>query len=94
MATGNVGSILSNDLTIEIGSNDLLQLLQFLQTYQGITNIEMKGSIIECNAHNDTNIAELNRNAFSKNISLTHLVARKTRLEEEFLKITGKPSKN
>jgi ABC-2 type transport system ATP-binding protein len=94
MASGNVGSILSNDLTIEIASSDLLQLSQFLQMYQGITNVEMKGQIIECNAHVDTNIAELNRNALSKNIALTHLVARKTRLEEEFLKITGKPSNN
>ncbi|MDA8693256.1 ABC transporter ATP-binding protein [Saprospiraceae bacterium] len=94
MASGNVGSILSNDLTIEIASNDLTQLSQFLQVYQGITNVEMKGKIIECNAHVDTDVAELNRNAFSKNISLTHLVARKTRLEEEFLKITGKASKN
>jgi len=94
MASGNVGSILSTDLTLELGSTDLMQLKNFLAAQQGITNINMIGAIIECNAKEDINVADLNRAAFAQNISLTHLVARKTRLEEEFLKITGNPSKN
>jgi ABC-type multidrug transport system ATPase subunit len=93
MASGNVGSILSTDLTLELASTDMMQLNQFLSSYQGISNINKVGAIIECNAKEDINIADLNRAAFTQNISLTHLVARKTRLEEEFLKITGNPSK-
>ena len=34
------------------------------------------------------NVAELNMAAFQKEIVLTHMVARKRRLEEEFLEIT------
>ncbi len=94
MASGNVGSILSTDLTLELASDDMVLLSQFLTAHPGISNIKKVGAVIECNAKEDINVADINKAAFAQNISLTHLVARKTRLEEEFLKITGNPSKN
>ena len=94
MASGNVGSILSTDLTLELASDDMVLLSQFLTAHPGISNIKKIGAVIECNAKEDINVADINKAAFAQNISLTHLVARKTRLEEEFLKITGNPSKN
>ncbi len=94
MASGNVGSILSTDLTLELASDDMVQLSHFLTAHPGISNIKKIGAVIECNAKEDINVADINKAAFAQNISLTHLVARKTRLEEEFLKITGNPSKN
>jgi len=89
MASGNVGSILSTDLTLELAAADMTGLTRFLEAYDGIRNITKSGSIIECNAVESLDAAELNAKAYQNNIKLTHLVSRKTRLEEEFLKITG-----
>lgn len=89
MASGNVGSILSTDLTLEVATADMSSLVSFLEAYEGIRNVIQKGNIIECNAVETLDVAEFNAKAFQSNIKLTHLVSRKTRLEEEFLKITG-----
>ena len=89
LATGPVGSILSNDMFLELWSPDHEKLMGFLRSKQGIKNIELKDKIIECTADESLDIASFNAEAHSNGISLTHLVSRKRRLEEEFLEITG-----
>ena len=89
LASGPVGAILSSDITIELGSSDINQLHSFLTNLGVLQNIDRKGDVLECNAPEDYDIGQLNAKAFEQGIQLTHLVARKRRLEEEFLEITN-----
>ena len=43
---------------------------------------------LEAQMEKSHSVAEINKLAFDKGVTLTHLVARKQRLEEEFLEIT------
>lgn len=87
-ASGPVGAILSDDITIEIGSDNQQQLFDFLQTYPGILAITDKGTYYDCTAKKSISAPELNAMAISKGIAINRFVARKQRLEEEFLQIT------
>jgi len=89
LAHGNVGSILSNDITIEIGASNQQALIDFLNNYPKIKGLDIKNSIIECMAEEDIDVAEMNMAAMRSGISLTHLYAKKRSLEQEFLEITS-----
>lgn len=89
LATGSVGSILSNDKTIEISAIDVDRLEGFLRSMPNIKSIRAHKGILECAVDNDTNIGEFSRRISNEGIILTHLVARNKRLEEEFLEITN-----
>ncbi|MDG2448898.1 MAG: ATP-binding cassette domain-containing protein [Saprospiraceae bacterium] len=88
LATGLVGSILSDDITIEVGSHDLDQLATVLSEFSNIENLSRKNTWLECTIPSDTNVEELNKFLFSKGIVTNHFVSRKRKLEEEFLEIT------
>ena len=88
LATGSVGSILSDDITVELQSEDLASLHSFVQTVPWITKSKQVDGRIEALMENTHSVAEINKLAFDKGVVLTHLVARKQRLEEEFLEIT------
>lgn len=88
LATGTVGSILSNDITVEINSEDTESLSSFLETYAGATNVQRKNGNLEFTLSEDIPVSQLSQELFKKGLVLTHLVARKRRLEEEFLEIT------
>lgn len=93
MESGSIGSILSDDITLEIDAENKDLLLGFLRSRQDIKSVNPKANYIECIADKGLSAAEINYAAFKSNIKLTHLVARKTKLEEEFLTITGNKSK-
>lgn len=88
LATGPVGSILSNDKLIELWAENKDQLIAFLRSNQQIKNIDVKEGMIECTTSAELNAAELNAAALNQGIRLSHLVSRTRRLEEEFLEIT------
>jgi len=88
LATGLVGSILSEDITVEIGASDLDELVNTLSDYSVIKNISRKNEWVECEVDSDQGISEINRFLFEKDIVINHLVSRKRNLEEEFLEIT------
>ena len=90
LATGPVGSILSNDITIEISSDNNEVLMDFLSGYNGILSAKKVGPHIECSAEEGLVISELNQALYNNGIKVDHLVSRKRRLEEEFLEITNK----
>jgi len=48
-----------------------------------------KAQFIEFQVDEDMSVLDINRNAHNQGLILTHLVARKRKLEEEFLQITG-----
>jgi len=89
LATGNVGSILSNDISIEIAAENLSDLALFLSNFPLIKKVRPIGNIIECSAEDGLDVADLNIAAVNKGIRLTHLVAKQRSLEQEFLEITS-----
>jgi len=88
MATGSVGSILSDDMTIEVGAMDNTQLLDLLRAYPGVNGITQVNKYLECSVDPSFDISQLNRAAINQGIDINRLIARKKRLEEEFLQIT------
>jgi len=89
LASGPVGSILSSDMTIEIGSSDNQGLIQQLEKEPLIKSIKVANGIIECTAEVGTSTAMITKMASQSGIDITHLVSRKRKLEEEFLEITN-----
>ena len=88
LATGRVGSILSDDIVIEISAEDDQALMGFLKSYPWVKKISKKSKFFECTIEKSHNGVELNQLAFQHNITLSHLVMRQKNLEEEFLQIT------
>lgn len=90
LATGPVGSIINSDITVELAAADMDKLKAFLGTLSIVKRLEQKGKTIEIGIDQYIDHADINRMAFEQGILLTHFVARKKRLETEFLEITSK----
>lgn len=88
LAQGNVGSIINDDITIEIASEDLFSLKNFLSDIPAISQVEQQSNKLILSVDPSFSAAELNQLAFQKGLILTHLVARSKSLETEFLEIT------
>ena len=88
LATGSVGSILTSDTTIEIGSSDLERLRSVLSEINIINDIKDIGGLLECTIVDEEKYESIVKTCLEKGIVPTHLVKRKRRLEEEFLEIT------
>jgi ABC-2 type transport system ATP-binding protein len=56
----------------------------------GLNKHHKKGDILEFQVDKSLSSSEVNKQALSNGIELSHLVLRKQRLEEEFLQITSK----
>ena len=89
LATGPVGSILSNDITLEIGSENLEELERWLRSQSYVKTMTRMKDFIECQIDQHVKVSEISAHANMSNIQLTHFVARKRRLEEDFLEITA-----
>jgi len=87
MAIGPVGSILSNDIVLELSCTNNTSLMEFLKTQELIKSVEMKSGFIECIADPSTDVAVLSERLFQMGFVLLHMVVRKQKLEEEFLQI-------
>jgi len=90
LATGPIGAILHSNVTLELASDDMDMLQQTLESIDHVSDIQMKKSWVECSVPEDTKVSEFSSLLYSKGIAPTRLVARKRRLEEEFLEITKK----
>jgi ABC-type multidrug transport system ATPase subunit len=90
LATGPVGSIINSDITVELAATDMDKLKAFLGTLPIVKRLEEKGKTIEIGIDQYIDHSDINRMAFEQGILLTHFVARKKRLETEFLEITSK----
>lgn len=88
LATGSVGSILSDKVTLELQAEDLSKLSSFLTNIPWLEQARQVGEKLEAQMEQGHSVAEVNKLAFDNGITLTHLVSRKQRLEEEFLEIT------
>lgn len=92
LATGPVGSILSNDVTVEVSSSNIPMLKNLVSSVEWIHSVKQEKEKLEFQMKENHNAEEINRLAYSNNIILNHLVSRKKKLEEEFLEITGNGS--
>ena len=88
MATGSVGSILSDDMIIEVGALNQELLIEVLKNYTGINKVRKVNQHLECSVDPTFDISRLNSVAINQGVKINRLVARKTRLEEEFLQVT------
>jgi ABC-2 type transport system ATP-binding protein len=90
LATGPVGSIINSDITVELAANDMTKLKTFLADLPFVKRLDLNGKIIEILIDKDEDHSVINQMAFDQGLLLTHFVARKKRLETEFLEITSK----
>lgn len=88
LASGPVGSILSNDRTVIISSSDNYKLMTILKSIPEIKSISEVDGRLECIAVEEVSISDINRQAVNNGIDIQHLENRKRKLEEEFLEIT------
>lgn len=88
LATGPVGSILNNDITVEINASDRERLAIALRNMLKSDSLVERKHWIECQVDDSTDIEAFSRQLYSEGIIPTHLVVRRRKLEEEFLTIT------
>lgn len=88
LATGPVGAILSNDITIEVDARNREALALSLQRIAKDGRILKKALWLECQISDTTDIEALSSQLYKQGVIPTHLVMRKRKLEEEFLTIT------
>ena len=90
LATGPVGSIINSDITVEVAAADMEKLKDFLMALPILKRFDQNGKFFEIGIDQNADHSIINKKAFENGILLTHFVARKKRLETEFLEITAK----
>lgn len=88
--TGTVGSIINDDVAVELSSQDLDVLKNWLSSRSYIKGVSDNGKIIEAIISSDVDPVIINREAIDAGIYLSHLNAKKKRLETEFLEIIAR----
>ncbi len=88
LATGEVGSILSDQIQVELISDNNGKLLDLLDNRYEISGLNKSGEKIVFNIDANFSSGELNKLAFENGITISHLLTKKTSLEQEFLEIT------
>ena len=94
LATGPVGAIISNDITVELASTDMDVLSGFVKNLDFVKAFNRKDKWIEITIDQHIDHTIINKLAFDKQIVLSHFVARKRKLETEFLEITSRKKSN
>jgi ABC-2 type transport system ATP-binding protein len=88
--TGSVGSIINSDIAVEIAAHDMEGLKKWLSEISIAKRIDYDGKMVEIIVDKDTDIAEINKAAHDHGILLSHINAKRKRLETEFLEIISK----
>lgn len=89
LATGSVGSILSSDRHVDIAADNMEGLKTMLSGISAVSKLVENQGRFTLLVDDSLSAAELNKLAFGKGITLTHLVLRQKSLESEFLEITN-----
>ncbi len=87
LASGPVGSVLSDEVTLEIQADEMEKLEAALPTIPLLSQWYRKGPYLEVTAEKGLDPADLNRELMSRGIALRHLTIRKQSLESGFLEI-------
>lgn len=89
LATGPVGSIINDDILIEIGAEDRESLRKYLATIPELNKMEETEFGFLLYLGQDISTAMINQAAFEQGILINHLRRRQKSLEAEFLEITN-----
>ena len=89
LASGTVGSIIHDDILIEIASDNLEKLQKSFADFPGLRKIDTKEAHLVLNLQEETSPSEINMFAFQQDITLSHLRVVRKSLEAEFLEITS-----
>jgi ABC-2 type transport system ATP-binding protein len=87
---GPIGGIINNDVLIELSSENLERLQQWLTSRSYIKSISHQGHHIEISVAENFDPVIVNKDAMDAGIYLSKLNARKKRLETEFLEVIAK----
>ncbi|MEX0968126.1 MAG: ABC transporter ATP-binding protein [Bacteroidia bacterium] len=88
MASGSVDELLGQKQTVELAAEDMGMLEHTLNEISATDALRKEGSVMIASMKKDMTTAQLNKLLFDRGIVLTHLVMRKTRLEEQFIELT------
>lgn len=89
LATGPVGAIINDEILIEVGAQDKVQLKAFLTQLPHLSRLEETGFGFLLYLNEALPPADINGQAFAAGVTLTHLRQRQKSLEAEFLEITN-----
>lgn len=87
---GRVDEMINSHGFFELKTKQHNQLLQLLDTNTTFGNIKEEDELITAFLNEPMDASEFNALAFSKGITLSHLVKRKESLEEQFLQLTDR----
>ncbi len=88
--SGLVDGMSSNEGFFELQAEDNNVLKQAVKSHPAVENVKEEDGKILVYLNSNLDAKELNQFLFNKNIFLSHLVKRKTSLEEQFLELTKK----
>ena len=86
---GTVDGMLANEGFFELQADNFDELIQAVSQHKSVDKIEVQDGKALVYLKATLEAGELNEYLFNKNIVLTHLLKRKTSLEEQFLKLTN-----
>ena len=85
---GPVNGISARKPRLEIGSENILGLMELAQSMNGVQHIERQGDHLLLTFEHNPDNAAVNRYFFDRGLVLNRLVTRTVSLEEQFLEIT------
>ena len=90
LISGSVGSIISDDVQVEIAATNMDGLKNIFSNDSRISKLEEKEGKLVLNINSEFPTIEINQMAYNNAIVLTHLVVKAKSLESEFLEIVSK----
>lgn len=86
---GTVDGILTNEGFFELQAKNFDELIQAVSQHPSVDKIDVQDGKALVYLKAPLEAGELNQYLFNKNVVLTHLLKRRTSLEEQFLKLTN-----
>ncbi len=86
---GTVDEMLSNEGFFELQADEIETLIEVVSKLKEVEKVEIQDGKVLVYLKSPLEAKELNKYLFKHNIVLTHLLKRKTSLEEQFLKLTN-----
>jgi len=87
LTTGEVGNLLRTDVMMILSSDPLDELKQFLNSYEGVSNVIVESDQIQLTLKEGFAPGDLNKALVAKGIVLNKMEVKKQSLEEQFLEL-------
>ncbi|RPD41336.1 ABC transporter ATP-binding protein [Chitinophaga barathri] len=89
MAAGHVDEVLANEDMIELGSANLEQLENLLNSMPGLKSLRRHNGSIQVIFENGQTAEQLNRSCFEQGVTLSYLAVKRKSLEARFIELTN-----